>query len=184
MAWEDCLEMSMCFLRVSHHFKLPFAHVTSFLSTANIQLQANLQWNTCLWKWPSKWLQQNCQAASNLVLKQAQTIKIMHFKMLAKKQIVTQRDVHSFLVYVQMLCNKPFYYRHLQTFSCKEKKLFFLKKSCFLNGILRRGCGSVEGITQKCVNSQIPFQQIWTWAILTFQCQTPSAMFHPVLHSS
>lgn len=32
------------------------------------------------------------------------------------------------LVYVQMLCNKPFYYRHLQTFSCKEKKVVFLEK--------------------------------------------------------
>lgn len=89
-----------------------------------------------------------------------------------------------FLVYVQMRCNKLFYYRHLQTFPCKEKKLVFLKKSCLLNGILKRCCTSVEGITQKCFNSQIPFQQIWTWAILTFQCQTPSVMFHPVLHSS
>lgn len=73
----------------------------------------------------------------------------MHFKMLAKNQIITQKKCSLiFLVYVQMLCNKPFYYRHLQTFSCKEKKLLFLKKTCFLHGILKSGCGSVEGITQ------------------------------------
>jgi len=47
----------MYFLRVSHHFKLPFAHVTSFVDASDIELQPSLQWDVCLWRWLSKWLQ-------------------------------------------------------------------------------------------------------------------------------
>lgn len=50
MAWEDCQEMSMCFLRVSHRFKIFFACVISFVDASDIELHANLQWNVCLWK--------------------------------------------------------------------------------------------------------------------------------------